>query len=310
MSERLVSPGQLGYYAGWFLKSKVGRKRALVNTMVINFNCNLRCKHCALSGNADKIPTPFQIEWQDALREMREHFEQGARILFFEGGEPTLWRSGDKGLRELILAGRGMGYHVVGYTTNGTNELVEDSDVISVSLDGPKPIHDEIRGEGTFDKLMATLERSRHPNIFANMTVMRQNKGALRETARLVAANRRIRGLMVNFITPPPYDITLSLEEKRKVVEEALALKREGLPILNTDGALRDLLQEDFTKECPYWVSAFVLPDGTHRRGCPLEGTESCKQCGFDAVREYRLIVKGSPGTIRQMSARFAYSKQ
>jgi len=310
MSERLVSPGQLSYYAGWFLSSKVGKKKPLVNTMIINFNCNLKCKHCALSGNSEKLPSPSQIGYDDAVREMREHFEKGARILFFEGGEPTIWKSGGKGLRDLIFAGRQTGYYVIGYTTNGTNPIVEDSDVISVSLDGPKETHDLIRGEGVYDMLMANLEKTKHPNIFANMTVMRQNMDKLRETAEIVSKSKSIRGLMVNFITPPPYDIALSLDEKRKVVEEAIALRKEGYPILNTTKALKDLLKEDFSQDCPYWVSAFVLPDCSHHGGCPMHDTESCKHCGFDAVREYRLIIKGSPGTIRQMSKRFAYSKQ
>ena len=305
-----MSVGQMGYYAGWFLKAKVGRKRPLVNTMIINFNCNLRCKHCSISGNVEKLPSPSQIDWDNAIREMREFYEKGARVLFFEGGEPTLWKAGEKGLKDLILAGKETGYFVIGYTTNGTNPILEDSDVISVSLDGPKEVHDSIRGEGVFDKLMSNLERTKHPNIFANMTVMQQNRNAVRETAEIVKAHKHIRGMMLNFITPPPQDIALNLEEKRKVVEEALQLKKEGYPLLNTVRSLKELLKEDYGDECPHWVSAFVLPDCSHYQGCPMQNTPSCKQCGFDAVREYRLITKGNVGAIREMSKRFAYSKQ
>jgi len=69
------------------------------------------------------------------------------------------------------------------------------------------------------------------------------------------------------------------------------------------------MLKEDFLELCPDWVSAFVLPDRSHYYGCPMRNTPACKQCGFDAVREYRLITKGSVGTIMQMSRRFAMSK-
>jgi len=85
-------------------------------------------------------------------------------------------------------------------------------------------------------------------------------------------------------------------------------LKKEGLPILNSNKALRELLIEDYSKKCPYWISAFTMPDGTKYLGCPMAGTESCKNCGFDAVREYRLITRGDIGTISKMS-RFALSK-
>jgi sulfatase maturation enzyme AslB (radical SAM superfamily) len=177
-------------------------------------------------------------------------------------------------------------------------------------LDGPKETHDLIRGEGTFDKLMANLAKTTHPNIFANMTIMKPNLGKIRETVEFVAKNDRIRGIMLNFITPPPYDIALTLDEKKEVIALALRLKKEGYPILNTTKALKDMLIEDFGGLCQDWVSVFVLPDCSHYGGCPMKGTESCKKCGFDAVREYRLIVKGSPSAIMQMSKRFAYSKK
>ena len=57
-------------------------------------------------------------------------------------------------------------------------------------------------------------------------------------------------------------------------------------------------------------MSAFVMPDRTRYFGCPFVGTESCRECGFDAVREYRLIAKGNYQAITQMSKRFALSKR
>ena len=63
--------------------------------------------------------------------------------------------------------------------------------------------------------------------------------------------NPRINGLMINFLTPPPESKILSLEEKRKVVEEILALKKEGYPILNSKKALKELLMEDYSEKMP-----------------------------------------------------------
>ncbi len=114
---------------------------------------------------------------------------------------------------------------------------------------------------------------------------------------------------MLNFLTPPPQSLALSLEEKKRVVQQAQKLKKEGLPILNTDRALRELLIEDYSEKCPYWISEFVMPNGDRYNGWPMQNTEACRQCGFDAVREYRLIVAGNLETVRQMSKRFAVSK-
>lgn len=306
----LFSLGQITYYAGWFFKSKFGVKDPLVNTMVINYECNLDCQHCNISDNLDKVDGPLSISYEKAVDEMKYFYDQGARILFFEGGEPTIWKDGGKRLPDLVDAGREIGYYVTGYTTNGVGDIFENSDVISVSLDGPQEIHDQVRGEGVFKQMMDNLELIDHPNIFSNMVVTRTNLPYLRDTVEVVDESGNIRGIMLNFLTPPPHSLSLDKEQKENVVEMALQMKREGLPVLNTDRALKDMLVEDFEGLCPTWISAFVMPDGTRLYGCPLRGEVSCSECGFNAVREYRLIAKGSFKTITQMSKRFALSKQ
>lgn len=303
----MTAIGQTAYYGTWFLKELLGIKRPLATTMIITYHCNLRCKHCQIADGLPMVPQPHSISYQAAVEEMQTSYERGARVLFFEGGEPTSWRDGERTLRDLILAGREVGFFVTGYTTNGTNVLYPESDVISVSLDGPKEVHDAIRCEGVFDKLMANLQTIDHPNVFANMVVMPENQHLVRETAQIVKDNPHMNGLMLNFLTPPPESRVLSMEEKRRVVEEVIALKKEGYPILNSNKALHELLMEDYSERCPFWASEFVLPDRSKCYGCPMRG-EACKRCGFNAVREYSLITRGSIATIMSMAGRFGLS--
>lgn len=308
--DRLFTPGQIAYYAGWLFRAKVGSRRPLVNTMIIDYRCNLKCKHCQIAGNLHKVSGPLGMDYDTAVREMKYFYDAGARILFLEGGEPSMWSDGDRRLPDLIRAGKEIGYFVTGYTTNATEELCEESDVISVSLDGPRELHDQIRGEGVFDQMMRNLESTRHGNIFANMVVTKMNLDAVKETVEVVSESEQISGIMLNFLTPPPANLVPDPQEKKSVIDLALGLKKDGYPILNTDRALKDLLIEDFEGLCPTWLSAFVMPDGTRLYGCPMRGTESCRKCGFDAVREYRLIVRTNYQTITQMSRRFALSSQ
>jgi len=305
---KLITFNQYFYYARWFFGSVFGKKRPLTNTMIIGFDCNLRCKHCSIVGNEAALPNVRRISYKDAVEEMKEGFDKGARVMFFEGGEPTMWKDGDKNLGDLIDAAKSIGYFVTGYTTNGTGRIFTNSDVVSVSLDGPKELHDKIRCEGVYDKLMENLEKIDHPNVFANMTIMKDNMGLVKETVDIVSKSNKIRGIMLNFQTPPPFEQVLTLEEKRKVVEQAKALKKEGAPILNSGRALKELLIEDYGDTCPGWVSMFVMPDRSHHYGCPMKGTDACKDCGFDAVREYSLITRGNMQAIMQMSKRFAFS--
>ena len=304
-----VSPiRQFFHYAGWYASSLFGRKKPLVNTMVIHYNCNLRCTHCAVTANEGKLSGPTSMTWEMATEEMRSEYGKGSRIVFFEGGEPTIWKDGDKGFEDLIEEAKQIGYYVTGYTTNGIGRIIEDSEAISISLDGPREIHDRIRGPGAYDRMLENLGRTTHPNIFANMTISKDNKDVLKETAEIVDRTPQLRGLMVNFQTPPPAERTLTSEEKKAVVEEALRLKKEGFPIMNSKRALKELLITDYADRCPYWVSSFMLPDGSKHYGCPMRAVESCRDCGFDAVREYRLITAGNVGTILSMS-RFAISR-
>lgn len=295
--------------ASWWVQSRLGRKRPLVNTMIIHYACNLRCRHCSLVGNEALLPPKQSLSAQELEEEMRAMRKAGARILYFEGGEPTLWSDDGKDLGDMIELGRSMGYFNIGYTTNGTNRFYTGSDVISISLDGTKEVHDSIRGEGVFDTLMKNLEELNHPSVFANFVIQKSNLHVIRETAELVRDNPSIKGIIYNFITPPPYEEVPTWEEKKKAVDEIIQMKKDKLPILNSKRALKLLLEEDFADKCPYFVSAFVLPDGSHAHGCPMEGTESCHNCGFDAVREYYLVNRGNPFTILEMTRMFALSK-
>lgn len=295
--------------ASWWLQCKLGKKTPLVNTMLIHYDCNLNCRHCNIAESVESLPGKKSLNMEEMENEMRNMRQKGARILYFEGGEPTIWQDGDKNLGDLIDLGRSMGYFNIGYTTNGTNRFFTQSDVISISLDGPKEVHDYVRGDGVYDTLMSNLKDLDHPSVFANFVIQKSNLHVIRETAEIVRDNPSIKGIMFNFITPPPYDEVPTKEEKEWAVDEILSLKKEGFPVLNSKRGAKLLLEEDFADKCPHYMSAFVLPGGNYAQGCPMQGTESCHNCGFDAVREYYLINRGNPFTILEMTRMFALSK-
>jgi len=308
-SRNTVSRGkQFLYYATWFLAQKMGIRKPLVNTMILHLACNLSCEHCTVKNQKEQQPQENTLSFAKASEKMVDLYGRGARVAYFEGGEPTIWKDGDKDLSDLIKAAKEIGYFTTGYTTNGCGTFFLQSDVISISLDGPKEIHDKIRSHGTYQLLMKNLEKINHPNIFANMVITKTNLNYVAETVSIVEKNPKIRGIMLNFLTPPPDKLSISLEEKQKVIHLILDLKAQRAPILNTVPALHKLTREDFSQKCPFWMSAFVLPDGSEVFGCPLRSDESCRHCGFDAVREYALIANGNFPAILDMSRRFAFS--
>lgn len=300
-------------YAKWWILSKLGRKVPLVNTMGIFFKCNLRCRHCHIAENLEKHPElDVSLSYDDIVKDLTWRYKQGARIAYFEGGETTLWRDGDKDLGSIIDAAHKIGYYNVGYTTNGTTgRIFTNSDVISVSLDGPREIHDFVRGDGVYDKLMATLKNLDFDgSVYANMVLQKGNLHTIREVADIVKENPALSGIVFNFLTPPPYENAPSYDERIKAIGEIRQLKKEKYPILNSKKGLELLSVEDWSEKCPKYMSAFILPTGEHKMGCPSEGTDSCKHCGYAAVREYYQVHKGSPSTILEMSSIFAMGKK
>jgi len=304
-----MSMGEMFSYARWWLGSFFGSKAPLVNTLIIHYGCNLRCKHCNI--HSIEGLGKNKLHYREIIDDLKLQFRNGAKIAYFEGGETTMWTDEEKDLGDLIKAAKDIGYHNVGYTTNGTNVMFTGSDVISISLDGPKGIHDAIRGEGVFDELMNNIAKVEFKGaIYANMVIQKDNKDKIEETAKIVMNNEKLTGIIFNFITPPPYDIALTPDEKREAIAKIRELKKNGYPILNSKKGLELLAEEDWSKKCPYYVTVFMIPDGSHHNGCPMHDTDSCRQCGFAAVREYYLVKKGNPFTITEMSSTFAMSKK
>ena len=188
-------------YAKWWILSKCGRKSPLVITMGIGYACNLRCRHCHIDSMLKANPGMKAAQTYDEIvSDLESRYRSGARIAYFEGGETTVWKDGDRNLGDLIDAAKRIGYYNVGYTTNGTTgRIFTNSDVISISLDGPREIHDYVRGDGVYDKLMDTLSHLEFSgSVYANMVLQKGNLDRIRETAEIVRSNPRLAGIVLS----------------------------------------------------------------------------------------------------------------
>ncbi|HXW69452.1 MAG TPA: radical SAM protein [Dissulfurispiraceae bacterium] len=119
----------------------------------ITDRCNLRCGHCYLD-NAEKNELSLGV-----IRELLDEFEmlQGLRLLV-TGGEPLAHRHFDS-INALLP---GYGFRKILFT----NGLLLDKealrslnvDEVQFSVDGMERGHDALRGEGTYKKVMRSLE--------------------------------------------------------------------------------------------------------------------------------------------------------
>lgn len=114
--------------------------------------CNLKCAYCGSSCTAAEQNRELSIdEWLQVVAQIASDFDARSIMVAVTGGEPLI----KKGIFELFaeLHARGFAY---GMVTNGF--LLDDAAArrlievgigsISVSMDAPGPINDELRGQG------------------------------------------------------------------------------------------------------------------------------------------------------------------
>lgn len=135
-------------------------KRASLSIEVTT-NCNSSCSHCFVRARgARKVSLTNDI----VHRILSEGYLEGYRNLHITGGEPLMW----DGLRRLLEFAFATGYETAFLNTNGTllsaklsRELAAFSGLtISVSIQGPKRLHDNLRGQGSYELALKGVENA------------------------------------------------------------------------------------------------------------------------------------------------------
>lgn len=123
--------------------------------------CNSSCSHCFVRarGARGESLSPDLVKTM-----VLEGYEAGYRNLHITGGEPLMW----SGLPEALDYAFAMGYEKAFLNTNGTlltaevggNLAAYDSLAVSVSLQGPKRLHDRMRGTGSYERAVQGIENA------------------------------------------------------------------------------------------------------------------------------------------------------
>lgn len=168
-----------------------------VNIRITNA-CNLRCKTCPLWGETGyMLDSPTSVVREtiplDVYKKMVDDISFLRPSTYIWGGEPFLYAD----LLPLLtyMKQKGMTGSVVtnGFLLAKNAEALVDIgwDAVVLSLDGPRELHDTIRGrEGSFDQVIASIEaiqeekrrRGRYkPFVALYSTVSKDNAGSLEE---------------------------------------------------------------------------------------------------------------------------------
>ena len=280
----------------WFFKSRIlNQKRPLQTVLFVTDYCNLKCKHCTPSGHGCSTTKSYaQIK-----EELIYSYEQGSRFVDFEGGEPTLWREGDKDLNDLYRLAKEIGFFSCTLTTNGQRPFGDTlADSVWVSVDGYGKYHDLVRGEGTFEKLDKHIRESNHPNLSIAMAINKLNRESVSQLVNYAKENPAIQSTAFNIHTPFPEteELTMSWEERNRVIDEIIGYKKAGYPIMNTVSGLKIMKQRGFKKDC--WIANYIMIDGTRLPQCPGKLVDVCDDCGFCMSGEMYSVLRLKPDTI------------
>ena len=285
-------------YFAWFGVKTIlqNKKDPILGTVIVTDKCNLKCRHCSVN-NITAVIHPYD----HILREMRQLYDMGVRILFFCGGETFLWRDGDKTLRDLVIEAKQMGFLIVNVVTNGTFPIdLPEANLILLSLDGDRERHNAIRGN-TYDMILENVRNATADNICFYMAINQINKGAVESVCRTVMETKNVRAVSFNFHTPYPdtRELALSKAEKAECCGVIARMMREGAPVFNLKSAFPYLIDNSFPTPCHQCV---VIEDGkVSTCGRCIDVPGLCGECGYFFVAEYTLLFRGKPKILMEM---------
>ena len=108
---------------------------------------------------------------------MENAWNRGFRELYFSGGEPMLWRDGERTLVDLIAKAKQIGFFHVHVYTNGLLGIETSADLVWVSMDGLPETFKKRRGD-YFQQVERVVRESEYRKI-ALIYVIDSNSDAL-----------------------------------------------------------------------------------------------------------------------------------
>ncbi len=142
--------------------------------------CNLSCKMCSV-WELREHGVPLDI----AKQLLADGFALGART-FTPCGAESFMR---KDFLDIVEYAHGLGYTTQEVVTNGT--MITDAHMerlaaapsvqLHISIDGPQPVQDELRGKGVYEQCVATARRARAKGIRIGLSgvIMRETLATL-----------------------------------------------------------------------------------------------------------------------------------
>ena len=251
--------------------------------LVINSQCNLKCAYCF-----GKYSSRSQSYWKlDDLKILIDDlYRRGTRYVLVQGGEPLLHPN----IRE-ILAYLEKKNIVSAIVSNGTlpNKFKEIRELayldnICFSLDGNREGNDKVRGQGTFDKVMASIKVVKEnfdTPIRINSAIHKYVINDCGFMAEFAKNNNIEWGLSYLFRGDEKLgeeDLAADDEAVRNYQRDVIEYKKQGYPIFTANKIL------DYTYNWPFGYGTIYVDKEKAKR----EMGKNCIECQYG---NYEIVI-------------------
>lgn len=282
--KRNLDIGRLLIYCKLFKK-----RMPIFISWALTHRCNSHCKYCDVPDFKTK-----ELNTKQILKIVDEAYSLGNRVIVFTGGEPLLRED----IGAIVNYCKKKGIYVA-LTTNGSlvKKRINDIkgiDMLQISFDGPKEIHDFQRGKGSYNKVMEAVRAAKEHGInqiVLNTTITNYNCKLLDDIIELAKKkNVRVDFEPVTFVPLGKKKVKPLLvpKEYRKELFTFLMKKKAETGIINNTLAslkyLRDYPNVEKIKCGAFRVNCVINPSGDIYPCTFLENTTkpfNCVKTGF-----------------------------
>ncbi|HEY3498824.1 MAG TPA: radical SAM protein [Polyangiaceae bacterium] len=239
-------------------------------TFSLTNRCNFRCEYCDIP--LQKREEMTTSEWCDAIDAF---WRGGLGRASLIGGEPMLRRDLGEIVRHLKRRGIHVAMNTNGWFVAERFAEIADLDLLCITLDGPREVHDAQRHQGSYDRVLGALELlKQREKPFVTMTVVTP-RGS--ENMRHVLEIAKQYGFRAFFQLEhdktcdvyAPIAPTLPDTRIAALADELVAYKRAGLPVGNSYSVLETQRRDGrrLGGSCEHCYAGryfgYVLSDGT-----------------------------------------------
>jgi len=141
------------------------RSYPLSLTFEVTWLCNLACRYCDRH-----TPMRNELTRDQIFRALAEFYKLGMRYASIDGGEALTHRHVDEIVQWLVERRVRVSMHSNGILVPRKIDTVRKLAKLKISLDGPRHIHDAMRGDGSFDAALAGTHAARKAGVPVEFT--------------------------------------------------------------------------------------------------------------------------------------------